>query len=717
MSTNYAYLDQDEFRSIYGGAKNSRHMKFFIEGVRCGKCVQKIENLKLQNSEICNLEMNLANQTADIELTNEKSSFARIADAIQALGFRAVPIRVEEDESSHWQKEIRSDLARLGVAGFCASQIMMLAFAGYFGDLGYLKSPFQWFQFALYLPVVTYVALPFYRGFIGGIRNRSLSIDGPMAVASFLGFAVSTWNLFRDQGSIYFDSTSGFLFLILATRFWQKRTRFEAFRYLRPSALAETVKARLIQTAGWQWVPSAQLKPQDEIQVQKNEWIPADGELLDFEAVVDLSVLSGESFPRRVQKGFRLQAGSKLLSAGARIRVTKSGSQTLLSHLLSSLKKESLSETEGARISDRASQILLALVLGGAFLILVSGFFTSFEAQFEKAFALIILACPCAMAFGTPLAYAFAMKRAQEEGIVLKSARTLDRLQKVKNLFLDKTGTLTESQWQISNSSLPVGIEPLKKVILLLESKSSHPVAFALRGLWWDVSLEGGYEVANLIETPSKGVRGTIDGVEWDFHSYALHDGEKFYGLWRKGVLVWQFQLQARLQVGAKESVQALENRGLQISLLSGDAQAETLKTAEALGVPAEKAFSNLSPVQKQEKLMQASQSIMIGDGVNDSLALQAADIGIAVSGSVDVALRAADVLFLNPGLSSLEKLFAISASAQKQIRRNLWIALVYNGLGASLAVMGLVNPFIAALLMPASSMVIWSSTWWGMRK
>jgi Cu2+-exporting ATPase/Cu+-exporting ATPase len=617
-----------------------------------------------------------------------------------------------------WKNESRSDLIRLAVAGFCAGNIMLLAFATYFGEMGSLESIFQWFQWVLYVPVVSFVAWPFYQGFMNGIRNRSLSIDGPMAIASFLGFAVSTWNLLRGHGSIYFDSLSGFLFLILSTRYWQKRARFEYLRYLRPSALAETTKARLLNEVGWTWAPSERLQVDDRILVERNEWVPADGLLENPEAVIDLSILNGESYPRRIQKGFMVKAGARLLTSEMVLKVQKSGNQTFLAHLLASLKRETLSETSGARLSDKASQILLAVVLTAAAVLIVTGFPNQFETHFEKALALIILACPCAMAFGTPLAYAFAMKRAQENGIVLKSARTFERLAEIQQVFLDKTGTLTETHWQVQNSSLSdQNVDFFKSLILTLEAKSSHPIAFALREIWESTptfSNEFNHEIS---EISSRGVQGKVEGHFWKFESFLDEAKEKWFGLWRDGELVWQFQLKSTLQAGAKESLKFIQDRGYQIRLISGDSMSDCQTIARQLDLNASDVRAELSPEEKLRLIEESPLSLMVGDGINDAMALKKAHVGIAVRGSVDMALRAADVLFLNQGLSSLATLFDLSAKARRQIRRNLISALLYNSFGAALAFSGLVNPFVAALLMPASSMFIWTSTWYGMRK
>lgn len=661
------------------------------------------------------LEVDLAYQTAVVELKTETDSFAKVAEAIQALGYKAIPLQFQDDSSEVWKKESRKDLIRIAIGGFCAGNIMLLSFGVYFGLEGELKTIFEWLQFLLYLPIVSFVAFPFYKGFYQGLKEKNFSIDGPMAVASFLGFSFSTFNLVRGQGSVYFDSTSGFLFLILATRYFQKRTRFEYLRFLKPQSLMETFKARVKVLDDWIWVPSNQLQKNQIVLVKKDEWIPADGFIISDKAVLDLSVLDGESRPCQVQNGFPIKAGARLISDSVEMKVEKSGSETVLGQLLATLKVSTIDDTESSIISNKASQWLLGIVLIFASLLLVFGAFVNFENYFERAFALLVLACPCAMAFGTPLAFSFSMRKAQEKGILVKSGRVFENLKELHTVFLDKTGTLTSRLWEISDSSLNEVPDFYKQVILSLEASSQHPVAFALREIWSSAVLCP--ILANELPlVAANGVSGRINGQIWKFISISGNE-QKWFGLYQDEALVWKFQLRSQIRTGVQSLVQYFKNLGLKVVLLSGDSKQETKRIAGMIGISKRNVFAELSAIEKAEFIKITPNSIMIGDGANDSLALQSAKVGVAVLGGVDLALKSADVLLLNEDISSIKSLFEISFLARRQIKRNLLMALAYNSIGGLAAIFGFINPFIAALLMPISSICILAFTWWGIRR
>lgn len=714
MESHFNYLDQDSFRLLYSSKDDPLRMQMYIEGIKCVKCVNKIEAVQSKIPGLSIFELNMATQVLDLKINSRQIKYADIADHITRLGFKVIPLPVAHSAKHFQEIENQNDLVRIGVAGFLAGNIMLFSFAIYFGLAGSLKVFFEWLQWGLYLPFVSYVAWPFYKGFFSGLKSRQLSIDGPMAIASLLGFAASSYHLFKGEGSLYFDSLSGFLFLILVTRYFQKQARTEFLKYLKPSALVETLKARLLNG---EWVRTDSLRPGNEIQIHQEEWIPVDGTLMSQEVHVDTSILNGESHYKRILEGQKIEAGSRLLSQQAQIRVSRVGLQTTFGRILSHTNAQSsFVKTETTKMSDQASQILLVTVVLMATGLILLGLISPEVNYFERGLALMILACPCAMAFGTPLAMAMVMKRAQQEGLLLKSFHALESAQKVKTILLDKTGTVTSRHWQVQSWVSLMDDEKAKSIILALESVSDHPVANALRTLWSKTHVEDYSLFTELQEMPSRGVRGHYMKQDWTFES-DIWLSKKYFYLKSNGIEQCRFQLESFIDPQAIKVIQSFQEQNIKVCLVSGDRKQEVYQMGERLGIDSQNCYYEMSAEQKLALVKSEPYSMMIGDGANDSLALSQASVGVAVSGSVDTALRSADILFLKNDLRLLDKIFFLSNLAQSQVRKNLLVALIYNVIGAGLAISGLASPYLAALLMPVSSLFILAFTWWGTQK
>lgn len=739
-SASFDFLNDERLQKIYRDPSNPLRMKFYIEGMKCSKCVAKVEGVARKFREIDSVSVDLGQHLATVEVCDARSGFSKMARSVQELGFKVTAIPWNEIGSEEWKKESRDQLLRIGISGFLAANIMMFAFATYFGDTQELRPLFQGLQLALYLPVVTYVAWPFYKGFYQGLKDRQLTIDGPMAVASLAGFLVSCFNLSQGRENIYFDSLSGFLFLILVTRYWQKSTRHKYLKYLKPSALLDTLKARKLRAGqaiqNWDWIPTSHLESQSQILVHQGEFIPCDGFLVAYPGKaaieVDLSLLNGESQPVPLSAPAPLRAGMRLLSDSAVVSVSATGEKTTLGQILGSIRSDSLSQLESIRSADKASQWLLIAVFSIGALLLGYGFWShQFLDYFERAFALIVLACPCAMAFGTPLVFSFSMKKAHDLGLVVKSLTFFEKLTRIDSVFLDKTGTLTESDWILSDESFANGKEGkasfYREVVLALEAGSRHPIASALRKIFQDSLLGASRRVVDGgVETAGVGVAGRLEGVFYEFksfqksrHGHVIEPGvslHKYFGLFCEGQCVWSFRLQPKLQPNSRELIEFFRQKAVPVYLLSGDLKSEVLEMGEFLGLSEDQCLYEVTPEGKMVAVKSKPRALMLGDGFNDSLALKSSYVSIAAFGGVDVALKSSDAFFVEGGFDKVSEIFRLAHRAKKQIQMNIQFALVYNVIGGILAILGYVNPFVAALLMPISSSLILLGTWWGLR-
>jgi Cu2+-exporting ATPase/Cu+-exporting ATPase len=695
-------------------------IRFYVDGISCSRCVQKLESLPQAKSQIRSVQVQLGSKIAQVEI-DPSSSFEAAAQLIRDLGFQLTPLRARSKSDELEKTSTRNELIRLAVAAFCAGNIMTFAFGVYFGLEGDLKQVFDWLSFLLYLPVVTYVAWPFYRGAFQSLKQRQLSIDLPMVVASFSGFLFSTVNLVRGEGSLYFDSIAGFLFLILAARFLQKSIQKKAFsdsfRHWLP--LQEKVM-KLGESKGW--VPVESLKVGDRISLQTSEICPGDARLESESCDFDLSFLTGESIPRSYSRGMSVPSGARVLSSEAVLSIERLGEDTTFGRILSEVRSGFLKQSHFMGLADRASHILILSVFSLAAVFVFLYGFIDLPQALERGLALIVLACPCAMAFGTPLALTMGLRSATTKGLIAKNADVFEKMDKVRTIFLDKTGTLTKSKLEISGTR-PEALDPkVRAYVLALESISTHPIAFALRNYLSSTepkSETGSLQkmhIADHHEVPGVGVFGRIDGVSYSVRR-GLESFSRSVALYREDSCVCHFLISEDLEDNSFEVLQKWKEMGLEVYVLSGDQQKIVDRVAARLGLDKSKAFGNLSPEQKAAKVAETPFSMMVGDGINDVLAFQKAFVSVAVSGSVRTAMQSASVYCLTGSLSQVDLLFQISRTSLKNVKRNLWISVVYNSLGAVAALLGFVNPFVAAVLMPISSLVILGSTLWGGRE
>ncbi len=709
LPTDYSYLDRDEFRAKYT-ERSGTQIRFFVGGMRCGKCVRTLEQIPLRLKGVRRLRVELSRSLAEAEIDPAEISFSDLANEIARLGFQPIPITPEQGADALGRQTDRRELIRLAIAGALAGNIMTFSFAAYFGAEGEWLTAFQWLSFVLYLPVLTYVAWPFYVGAWNSLKNKQLSIDLPMAIASVSGFVFSTVQLLRGRDDIYFDSLSGFLFLILAARWLQRRMQR---RFLRPELLTESSqlgRARVLGENGWDWAPTESLKPGSEIFVTMGESLPADSELVTESALFSLAWLSGENSPRIFRAGAMVPAGARLVAGSARLIAKKPLAETGFGRILQQAQQFSLSENRVISLADKWAQWLLGIVFTTALIFLALYSMVSVEEAIRRSLALIILACPCAMAFGTPLALAAALRKARQAGLIVQDANVFENTRRVETVFFDKTGTLTDTELTLREDPKIIP-EDYKSIILGLENESLHPIAFALRKALADENVIP-IPLRNRKEIPGRGVEGSIGKRFFELKSGPAN-GYSHCVLFENGTPVFHFTFAAEINRDAREVLVDLRRRGYRVALLSGDKQAVADQLSKDLDFEFDEVHCEVTPEMKAEIVGRTPKAMMVGDGVNDSLAMMRATVGVAVRGGVEAALKSSGVYLCESGLKGITRLIEISEGAASSIKTNLMVSVIYNSVGGALALLGYINPLVAALLMPASSGFILLSTWW----
>lgn len=710
----YGYLDQQNFREMYENKKTYYQFQLHVEGLHCSSCVHLLENIPEYDAQVLEARVQFSRSQLALRVGSD-FSLSRVARLLKHWGYEAKFLNSEEAIDQALLKENRENLKRIAVAGACAGNIMLFVVPVYAGLTGTLADIFNWMSFVLFLPILFYSALPFYRGTWMSLRYHVVNVDLPIALALWGGFILSTVNLISHRGEIYYDSTATFIFLILAARYLLKRVQQN---HLSPMTVNELLRQRNIKRKSEQGediIPLQAIRAGDILLIESGESLPVDGRLVSQAASMDLSLLNGESFPQIFSCGMLLSAGSTVLEESIQIEAVSVVDESRLAKMLREIESESLKKTELIQLTDRWAQRLILSVFLIAVVFFAFYFPVNPQEAFNRTLALIVLACPCALAFGAPLTYGLALKKAQSMGIWIKNGVSFDRLLKIENIFFDKTGTLTEGQLRLARMEPSVIPLEWQKIILSLERESFHPVAFALRAAFAPQEL---FAVESRQEILGLGVQGEISGHQYSLQtlSESIHDDSLGVMLMKDKQILCRLYFDDPLRLEARQMVQTLNQQGLKTNILSGDRQNRVAKTANECGIEIQNCFGELFPEDKKEILLRSKNTCMIGDGSNDALALAAADVGIAVKGSMPLSLQATDIYFLRGGLSPFLDLMKLAKQTRKTLLRNIVLALIYNIIGGAMALTGLINPLVAAVLMPISSALIVISTLWGVK-
>jgi Cu+-exporting ATPase len=709
------FLEDSENLRNFSQNESLTEFVFRVDGLECASCVHLIEKLPMFYANLNEATIDYSQSLLFLQL-KEPQGLGSLVQLLKEWGYAATPIRKDELLLPQIRQENRKQLMRLGLTGALTGNIMILTIPIYAGVEGVLKVFFMWLHFALFLPLIFYSAVPFYRGAWNSLKVQALSVDLPITLALWTGFIFSTVNLVRGLDDVYFDSTASFIFLILVTRYFVHRIQQIANNQRALSTFIPPQTFRKLEIDGsWSEISSDKIRPGQWLCVNQDQIIPADGVLNSPVAEIDASLFSGESLPQIYHTGTAVFAGTKLISKSASFQVTKVDTFTALGEILTELAKEALKKNTFVQLTDRLSQGLIAAVL-----LLACGYFTlnyqaNFQEAFHRALALIIVACPCAMAFGTPLAFALGLKKARKQGLLIKNAAVFEKMRNIKSVFLDKTGTVTRGQLHLVKSYPPEISTDFRSLILGLEAQSQHPVAFAFRRAWPDEPVSRSLE--DLQELPGVGVQGRERSSLWTVETSGSQESSGFVSVSLKqdNQAVAYFYFADEIQPESKAVVNKLRIN-FEVNLLSGDRKTIVAEIAEACGISRDHFFADASPQLKRDIVGAHPGSMMVGDGVNDILAFRAADVSVAVRSSQLQNQNWADVICLREGIRPLLDLVTISEQTYRTLVANLTFAIFYNAFAGFLALCGVINPLIAAILMPISSLCILGITMRGLR-
>lgn len=733
---SYAEFDHEAFQATHvrEAAGGLREVSLYLEGVHCASCVWLVERVPLMVPGAVRTELDVTRGVAQLAWDPAATSLSALARALDRLGYAPHAFRGRGADEARRAEE-RAMLTRIGVAGAIAGNVMTIALALYSGVFGGMErefeSYFRWLSFALVTPALFWPGRVFFTSAWQALRNGGLHMDVPIALALGVGYVQGAVNTLRDAGPIYFDAVATLIFLLLLGRYLQHRAQRTAADSAALLGALAPATARIVEGDTVREVPTEAVLPGMELDVRAGDTLAADGRVMRGASSLDLALLTGESRPIAVAEGERVFAGTVNLSAPLRVRVEEAGSASRLGRLLRDVEDGAHRRPPVVLLADRLAGWFIAAVLALAAVTAGLWWERDHFAALDNAIALLVVTCPCALAMATPLTFTVAIGRAATRGILIKGAHALESLTQRGTLFLDKTGTLTAGQMRLETTEGALDADA-RAMVAELERHSRHPIAAAIVAAW---ASDRTPEATDLRETIGGGLRGRVDGHEvvvgkpaWVASQVTGHAA----GLAALGPLSPRLTpvlvaidgtVVARLGFGdplrpeAYDAVSALREAGWDVRLLSGDSPEVVQDVAASLDLPRGKAEGGASPERKRAAVEAARASgpvVMVGDGVNDAAAIATATVGIAVRGGAEASMAAADVYLSRGGIASLTELVAGSRRATGIIQRNILFALGYNALGVTLAMMGVIDPLFAAILMPLSSLTVVLVAWQG---
>jgi len=686
-------------------------MEFYLEGIHCLACLWLIEKIPEFLDSVSSAKLDLERSVVTVVM-KKGGNFSDVARELNNLGYRPHPLKKNEDAKALKMKSEREALTRIGIAGAGAGNIMIYAVSLYGGASHEFATLFNNLTVLFAVPVLTYSAFPFYQTAWNALKNKTLSIDIPISLALMMGGVMGIYNLFNGITENYFDSLTTLVFLLLLSRYFLQKIQDKGLsaQDLHYFYQSESVlKCSPDNPQNFTEIHPKLIKEGDLLKILKGEFIPVDGIILEGESSLNTSLLTGESLPVKVRAGDSVFSGTQNLTSDLLIRTEKIQDETRLGGILKNVENGWIHKSSMMNLITVVSKYFtLAVFILSAILFTFLYQKGDFRHAFEQAMTLLIVTCPCALALAIPLTFTRSLSKASEHGMIIKSDEVLEKLSKVKNIFLDKTGTLTYGKLQVEDFTLhKEPLIPISNIIYSLEQKSGHPVARAL------VDYVKSFHPKDLVVEDFKeilglGVFGRINQNEYQINRQ---------GIFQNKELMATFKVKDIVREDAKKVLENLKKMQKKMTILSGDKASAVKKMAEEVNLKTEEIFSELSPEEKLSFVKSRKNTMMVGDGANDAEALAAADVGVAVLGAMDISLRAADVYLTIPGLSMIEKLLILSEETMKVIRRNLVLSLLYNGTSVVAVFTGVINPLVAAIIMPVSSLTILISTLIGTKK
>ncbi len=707
------FYDSDALQKQFVGRDgDAAEATFIIEGISCAACSWLIEHRMAQLPGVEKALLNLSSHRLFLRWRPADIKVSTLIEALLRLGYKATPFSATSQEESRL-KENKVAIRRMALAGFGMMQIMMMAIPTY-ADMTVEGEMFlRLAQMILAIPVILYSGAPFFRAALRDIQARHLTMDVPVSLAIMLAFVASIWSTFNQGVEVYYSEICMFIFFLLIGRYFEMRARHRMSRAGNNLLTLLPNLALRVENGEDVLIASTDINVGDILRVKPGQAIAADGIVLEGRSSVDEAALTGEYMPVGKKVGDTLIGGTMNVESPLLMQVTATGADAQLSTIMRLLDRAQQAKPRAALIADRVASYFVLAVLLVSLAVFLFWLPDGAEKAFFIALSVLVVTCPCALALATPTALTAATAAMRERGLLISKSHVLETLPQINRVVFDKTGTLTQGRLTLERV---VPLADLAETELLslaagLEKYSTHPIARAFSGI----------EAASISlpeQISGQGIQGQWQGITLrlgraDFAWPQALTAPDTSGQWLllasdQQPLGW-IQLNDSLRRSAFTVVKGLQQRGIAVSLLTGDPGESGPRVAAELGISDVRA--GMTPSDKLAAVTQWQQAgekvMMVGDGINDVPVLAGADLSLAVNEASDLAKTNADTLLTNGQLEVILQSLDTGRKTRRIIAQNHAWAIGYNLLALPAAASGLVEPWQAAIGMSLSSVLV----------
>lgn len=711
-STTYAFLDEKEIQEKLLGFRNDNLAKvsFYLPQIHCSSCIWLLENLYKLRPGIVQSQVNFPKKTIQLSFLHGQISLRQLAELLASIGY-APQISYDQLESQNKSPVNHSLTYKLGVTGFLFGNIMLLSFPEYLGLQYSIYA--QWFGYlniALALPLLFYSGSDYLKSAYYGLRQGHLNIDVPVSLGMLALFGRSLYDILSHTGAGFFDSLAGLIFFLLVGKWFQQKTYYNLsferdYRSYFPVAT-------LVQKAGeWVSTPLNKVAPKDRLWIKQGELIPVDGIIQAGKGYLDYSFVTGEEDLSRKSVGEKVFAGGKLRSGNLELEVSRRVEHSYLTQLWNeqAFKKDKF-EGRQSRLANTIAKYFTIVILAVASLTLAYWWSVDIDLAFKAFTAVLIIACPCAVALAIPFTYGNVLRLLARRKFYIRHIQVIEALQEVEQVVLDKTGTLTDNkQLHLHFEGEELSQEEWM-IIKSMASQSSHPLSVGIAAL-----LEEGPSAAKVEveEVVGAGLMTKINGTTYRLGSatFVGYDESHQKGVfWKRGTDIrGVFLVENQFRASLPTFIEGLQS-SYELALLSGDNDKEKQRLAAYFDDAGALHFDQ-SPTDKLRYVAdlqaQGRKVLMLGDGINDAGALQQSEVGVVLTEDINNFTPASDAILAADRFAQFPRMLAYLKESRWVVYTAYFIASCYNIIGLSYAVQGLLSPVVAAVLMPLSAITI----------